>query len=188
MSTPTKQKVAKTAKPKNPRPAPAHPKYIEMIRDAIAALKERNGSSRQKIGKYIQANYKVGEGFESHLKLALRRGVTQGTLVHTKGIGAAGSFKLVKKDEAKPKRKVSKTKTAKPKTAAKPKPKADKPKTTKPKSAKAAGEKKTAKPKTKTQAKPKKTTTPKPKAATTKKPAAKKPAAKKPAAKTAKKQ
>jgi len=36
-------------------------KYIEMIAASIAALKERNGSSRQAIVKYIKANYKVGE-------------------------------------------------------------------------------------------------------------------------------
>jgi hypothetical protein len=43
-----KKKVA--AKPKKPA---AHPKYSEMVGKAIAALKERGGSSRQAILKYI---------------------------------------------------------------------------------------------------------------------------------------
>jgi len=36
-----------------------HPPYREMISAAIVNLKERNGSSRQAIKKYIHANYKV---------------------------------------------------------------------------------------------------------------------------------
>lgn len=36
-----------------------HPPYREMISAAIVNLKERNGSSRQAIKKYIYANYKV---------------------------------------------------------------------------------------------------------------------------------
>jgi histone H1/5 len=49
--TSPKKKVA--AKPKKPA---AHPKYSEMVGKAIAALKERGGSSRQAILKYIMAN------------------------------------------------------------------------------------------------------------------------------------
>ena len=36
-----------------------HPTYREMISAAIVNLKERNGSSRQAIKKYIHANFKV---------------------------------------------------------------------------------------------------------------------------------
>ena len=46
--TSPKKKVA--AKPKKPT---AHPKDSEMVGKAIAALKERGGSSRQAILKYI---------------------------------------------------------------------------------------------------------------------------------------
>ena len=49
--TSPKKKVA--AKPKKPA---AHPKYSEMFGKAIAALKERGGSSRQAILKYIMAS------------------------------------------------------------------------------------------------------------------------------------
>ena len=77
-----------------------------MIIAAILALKERNGSSRQAIEKYIKANYKVGE-VGPHLKMALKRGVASGKFVHTKGVGASGSFKVAKeeKKEKKPKKK-----------------------------------------------------------------------------------
>ena len=160
---------AKTPKKKAAPKKPAeHPKYAEMIAAAVAALKERTGSSRQAILKYIQANYKVGDNptaINARLKTALKAGVKAGTLKQSKGAGASGSFKLgEKKKEAK-------------------KPKAKKPKS--PKKAKKPA-KKAAKSPVKKAAKPKKATkSPAKKAA--KKPAAKKPAAKKPAAKKAKK-
>ncbi|EDO48287.1 predicted protein, partial [Nematostella vectensis] len=65
-----------------------HPKYSDMVVAAIGALKERNGSSRQAIEKYIKGNYKVGDGVGVHLKLALKRMSDKGKLVHTKGVGA----------------------------------------------------------------------------------------------------
>ena len=58
-----------------PKKAPSHPKYSEMINKAVSSLKERGGSSRQAILKYICANFKVEEkSANSHLKLALRAG------------------------------------------------------------------------------------------------------------------
>jgi histone H1/5 len=50
-STVSKKKIA--AKPQKPA---AHPKYSGMVGKAIAALKERGGSSRQAILKYIMAD------------------------------------------------------------------------------------------------------------------------------------
>ena len=148
----------RATKPKAPA---AHPKYVDMIRAALESLKERGGSSRQAILKYIMANFKVGNEVNSinaHLKLALKSGVKKGALKQAKGTGASGSFKLGEKPktEKKPKaKKVSKPKTAKPKKAAAAKPK------------KAAGEKKTAEKKKKSPKKaaaPKKVKTPKKKA------------------------
>ena len=93
-------------KPVAPKKQADHPPYIEMIKASIVALKERNGSSRQAIEKYIKANYKVGE-VGPHLKMALKRGAAGGKLLHTKGVGASGSFKVPKeeKKEKKPKKK-----------------------------------------------------------------------------------
>lgn len=96
-----------------------HPTYIEMVVAAIAALKERKGSSRQAILKYIQANYKVSESCNLHIKLSLKRGVAAGRLIQAKGTGASGSFKNAK-PEVKPKTKVVKKVAAKKPAAKKP--------------------------------------------------------------------
>ena len=95
---PAKSPAKKKAAPKKPA---EHPKYIEMIAAAITALKERTGSSRQAILKYIQANYKVKDNAAVHLKLALKRGVATGALVQAKGAGASGSFKVAKVEKPK---------------------------------------------------------------------------------------
>lgn len=162
------KKVAKkAAKPKKPAD---HPKYIEMITKAITELKERNGSSRQAIVKYVAANFKVGDGSATHIKMALKRGVTAGLLKQVKGAGASGSFKLAAKPAA-PKKKPAEKKPAAAAAAKKP-------------AAKKASAKK-ATPKKKPAAKKAAKTTPKKK--TVKKVAAKKASAKKPVAKKVKK-
>merc|ERR1712243_201255 len=98
-----------------------------MIKEALGALKERSGSSRQAILKYIVKHFKVGtdeKTVNNHLKLALRAGVKNGSLKQSKGSGASGSFKL---GEAKKAKKPKAKKVKKPK-AAKPKAKKEKPK------------------------------------------------------------
>ncbi|KAL8596742.1 hypothetical protein ACOMHN_046359 [Nucella lapillus] len=128
--TQTKSPKKKSSKPKKPS---NHPKYSKMIHDGLTSLKERGGSSRQALLKYIVANFNVGKDektVNNHLKLALRAGVKNGTLKQSKGTGASGSFRLGDKADksAKPKAKVKKPKAAKPKSPGKPKkPKAKKP-------------------------------------------------------------
>lgn len=164
-----KKPAAKKAKAKPKVPA-AHPKYGEMIDAAIGALKERSGSSRQAILKYITANYKVGDSAATHIKSALRRGVSGGTLKQVKGAGASGSFKLAEKTKP---AKAKKAKTPKKPVAKKPAAKKAAKKTPKKKKPVAAAKK----PVVKAVAK-------KPAAKKAKKPAAKKAApAKKPVAK-----
>merc|ERR1712018_1089835 len=107
MGAPAKKKAAKPKKPAN------HPKYSDMIKAAITSLKERGGSSRQAILKYISANYKVGDNAASHLKLALRAGVKNGSLAQSKGTGASGSFKLGAKKVAPKKKPAAKKPAAK---------------------------------------------------------------------------
>merc|ERR1711931_341037 len=113
----------KAVKAKKPAAKPTHPKYSEMIATAVAALKERTGSSRQAILKYIIAHNKVGDEKTAavHLKLALKRGVASGALKQVKGVGASGSFKLVKAEKP-----AAKPKKAAPKKAAAKKPAAKK--------------------------------------------------------------
>ena len=168
-------------RPAAPKKPAEHPPYADMIKAAILALKERSGSSRQAIEKYIKANYKVDE-VGSHLKMALKRGVSNGKLVHTKGVGASGSFKVAKeeKKEKKPKKKPAEKK----KPAAKPKKPAAKKKAKKPAAKKPAAKKPAAKKPAAKKPAAKKPAAKKPAA---KKPAAKKPAAKKPVKKAAKK-
>lgn len=38
---------------KGPKMKSSHPTYMVMVKEALQALKERNGSSRQKITKFI---------------------------------------------------------------------------------------------------------------------------------------
>ncbi len=195
-ATTSAPKSAKAKKPDASKKASDHPKYLDMTKDAIAALKERNGSSRQAILKYIMANYKVGNDqkpVNSRLKTALRNGANSGVLKRVgKGTGATGSFKLAEKAKVakavKPKKaKAPKTpkkassakkstadakKKSPKKTAKKPAAAAKKPKA----AAKQASPKKAAK---KPAAKKAKT----PKKAAAKKSPAKKPAAKKTAKK-----
>lgn len=161
-ATPKKAAVKKPA---------VHPKYGEMIAAAIASLKERNGSSRQAIAKYVKANYKVSDGSDTHLKQALRKGVVAGALKQVKGTGASGSFKLAEKPK-----KVAKKATKKPAAKKTPKKKAAAKKAKKPAAKKAPAKKAAAAPKKKA-----------PVAKKAKKPVAKKPVAKKAAKKTPKK-
>ena len=147
---------------------------------AIGALKERGGSSRQAILKYILKTYNVGadeKSVNNHLKLALRAGVKNNSLKQAKGSGASGSFKVGESAAKAKKPAAKKAKAAKPKKAKPAK---------KPKAAAAAKPKKAKSPKKAKAAKPKKPKTPKKaKAAKPKKPKATK--AKKPAKKAAKK-
>jgi histone H1/5 len=113
-ATSTKKKV-QAAKPV----LHEHPKYSEMIKQALTALKERGGSSRQAVLKYIMANFKVGRdeaSVNTHLKMALKAGVKNSTLKQSKGTGATGSFRLGAV-EKKQKKVQEKTKSAGPKKA-----------------------------------------------------------------------
>ena len=163
-----------------------HPTFAVMIAAAIAELKERKGSSRQAIEKYVAANYKVGPKYTGPLKQALKKGVEKGTLVQTKGVGASGSFKIAKPEPEKkpavkkPAAKKATTKKVTKKTPTKKAP-AKKTATKKPAAKKAAPKKattkKTASPKKKAPAKKAAGKVTK-KAAPKKKPAAKKTAKK----------
>merc|ERR1712172_47960 len=148
------KKVAKPA---------AHPPFKAMILTAIKALKERGGSSRQAILKYVVANNKVEAAKAAGpLKLALRKALAAGTIVKAKAAGkGAGKSKAGKVEKPKKVKKVKKPKAKKPKKA-----------------------KKAKKPAAKKAKKPAKKVAKKPAKKAAKKPAAKK-AAKKPAKKAA---
>ena len=117
-----------------------------MIVAAVGALKDRTGSSRQAILKYICANYKVdSKKAATQTRLALKRMTAGGELRMAKDKGkGAGCYKLAssetadkpakpakkakkaEKKEKKPAKKAKATKVTKPKSAAKLKPAAKK--------------------------------------------------------------
>merc|ERR1712088_57192 len=132
------------------------------IAAAITALKDKKGSSRQAIVKYIMANNNLGgadaKAVNSRTKVALKNGLKAGVLKNAKGTGVTGSFKLVKvekpKKAKKPKAKkpAAKKKSAAKKKTAKAKPAAKKAKSPK-NAAKKSPAKKAAKPAKKATAK-----------------------------------
>merc|ERR1739849_58617 len=112
VASPTK-KVAKKAK----TPA-VHPTYSVMIGESIKAMKDRSGSSRQAILKYICANYKVDAAKAAvHVRTALKKGVAAGALKMGAAAGkkGAGCYKLG--DKAKEEKKPKAAKGKKPKKA-----------------------------------------------------------------------
>ncbi|KAL3674211.1 hypothetical protein V7S43_000169 [Phytophthora oleae] len=115
----------------------AGPGYYDLIKEAVLALKERSGSSRHAIDKFVAA--KKGASYsKSRLNIALKRGVESGKLVPVKG-----SFKLAAEEK---KAAAKKPAAAKPaaKKAATPAKKAA-PKAKKPAAKKIATKTKTAK-------------------------------------------
>ena len=93
-----------------------HPTYAEMISSAISSLKDRTGSSRQAIAKFVCANYQVdADKAAPHLRRALKKGVEDGVFKTARQSGkGAGSYKLVvKKKKPAPSTKKSEAVTAK---------------------------------------------------------------------------
>ena len=98
---------------------PLHPKYEDMVKAAILALKDRNGSSVPAIAKYLAANYKLPDNFKKILSTQLKNLVKSEKLVKVKA-----SYKLgeaLKKAPKKPKKKVVKKKPKKKPAKKKPK-------------------------------------------------------------------
>uniref|UniRef100_M4B3N4 H15 domain-containing protein n=1 Tax=Hyaloperonospora arabidopsidis (strain Emoy2) TaxID=559515 RepID=M4B3N4_HYAAE len=166
----------------------AGPGYYDLIKEAVIMLKERSGSSRHAIDKYV-ASKKGSSYSKSRLNIALKRGVQSGKLVPVKG-----SFKLATVEKKAGVKKPVVTVSARKVLAAKPEKKSSLKKTTtkssKKPALKKAASKLAATKRAKTSKKPvvkkslaKKVSTKKPK--TTKKKVVKKSAAKKsaPAAK-----
>ena len=112
------------AKAKKPAAKKAdHPPVASMVPAAIAALKDRKGSSLSAIKKYIAANYKVDVvKLAPFIRRYLKKAVTDGKLNQVKGTGASGSFKLAKAatEEKKAKKPAAKKPAAKKPAAKKP--------------------------------------------------------------------
>merc|ERR1712144_201923 len=82
-----------------PKAASEHASYQDMITDAIVNLKDRNGSSRIALKKYVRANNKINAAdamFDSLFNRALKAGVKKGVFAQPKG--SSGGTKLAKKE------------------------------------------------------------------------------------------
>ncbi|OXV11967.1 hypothetical protein Egran_00272 [Elaphomyces granulatus] len=160
-----KKAVAVISAPKKATSS-SHASYRDMIKDAILNLKERNGSSRQSIKKYVQANNQISvasqAAFDAQFNKAIKAGVEKGEFTQPKG--PSGPVKLAKKEATK--KEVTKKVTTKTKKATTKKPapvvekieKIEKPAPAKPATKKTTGPKKVSKPKANT-AKPRKANT-----------------------------
>lgn len=162
VATPKSKKIASKKTSSVKKVAAAHPTFASMIAAAVTALKERNGSSRQAILKYVLANYKLGDAVKAqgHVRIALRKMIAAKKLIAGGAAGKKGSgcFKLpaavkaektvkkpvAKKAAKKPAVKKVAAKKAVKKTAAK-KPAAKKPVAKKPAAKKSAAKKVAAK-------------------------------------------
>ncbi|KAI1909672.1 hypothetical protein LOZ61_004877 [Ophidiomyces ophidiicola] len=81
-----------------------HASYKDMIRDAIINLKERTGSSRQALKKYVRNNNSLNvasqSAFDVQFNRAVKAGVEKGEFLQPKG--PSGPLKLAKKEATKP--------------------------------------------------------------------------------------
>ena len=80
MPAAAKKPATKKAPAKKAAAKPSHPTYQVMVQEAIKALKERKGASRQAIKKYIVSEHKVAEVSSFHFNQALKKLTEAGTL------------------------------------------------------------------------------------------------------------
>jgi histone H1/5 len=92
-------------------PVASKKSYFELAKEAIAALKERSGSSTQAIKAHIVFNHPSIKFAQHSLRSALKKGAESGKLVKVKA-----SFKLAEAEKEAPKKAVAK-KVAAPKKA-----------------------------------------------------------------------
>uniref|UniRef100_A0A672ZI13 H15 domain-containing protein n=1 Tax=Sphaeramia orbicularis TaxID=375764 RepID=A0A672ZI13_9TELE len=97
---PTKPKAAKVkTKPQKrvSKPGTGGESVSARIVKAVAASNQRTGLSLAALKKMLAAGgYDVDKN-RARIKIAIKKLLENGTLVHTKGTGASGSFKLSKK-------------------------------------------------------------------------------------------
>merc|ERR1712000_324624 len=94
---PAAKKASGAAKPKTS----SHASYQDMITDGIMNLKDRNGSSRQALKKYVRANNNITVSdnmFDALFNKSLKSGVEKGVFEQPKG--PSGGTKLAKKKPA----------------------------------------------------------------------------------------
>ncbi|PNX56428.1 histone H1 [Trifolium pratense] len=101
------EKKPKASKEKKTKTA-SHPPYFQMIKEALLALKEKNGSSPYAIAKFMEEKFKsvLPANFKKMLNLQLKNQAARGKLVKIKA-----SYKL--SEAEKPKKEKKSTKVTK---------------------------------------------------------------------------
>ncbi|KAI8921071.1 linker histone H1 and H5 family-domain-containing protein [Powellomyces hirtus] len=101
-----------------PKKAAIHPSFKDMVHSAITDMKERTGSTRQQIKKYIESNYKGlnNDTVGGYINKAIKSGVTSGDFTQPKG--PSGPVKINRASHGEDKKVVKKT-AAKPAAARK---------------------------------------------------------------------
>ncbi|XP_061703496.1 histone H1-like [Syngnathoides biaculeatus] len=97
-AAPAKTSAKKKASSGNKAPGPS---ASELILQAVAESKDRNGVSLAALKKYLAGKGYDVEKNRSRLKSVIKGMVVKGAIVQTKGTGASGSFKMSKKTEVK---------------------------------------------------------------------------------------
>ncbi|XP_012684016.1 histone H1-like [Clupea harengus] len=111
---------AKPAKRRSSKARKTGPTVSDRILKVVAASKERGGVSLVALKKGLATSgYDIGKN-NARIRLAVRRLVTNGSLIQIKGTGASGSFKIGKKPVVK-KKPIKKAKKPNAKKAKKPK-------------------------------------------------------------------
>ncbi|XP_064204736.1 histone H1-like [Anguilla rostrata] len=119
-ASPTRSPKKSPKKRRAAKPKKTGPSVRDLIVKAVTASKQRNGVSLAALKKALKAGGYNVEKNKGRIRVAVKGLVTKGTLVHTKGTGASGSFKLNKKPHKPTKKAGSKAR----KSPAKKKPKA----------------------------------------------------------------
>ncbi|QPC79847.1 hypothetical protein HYE68_010599 [Fusarium pseudograminearum] len=108
-----------------PKKASGHASYQDMITDAIVNLKDRKGSSRQSLKKYVKANNALNvtdNMFDSLFNKALKAGVDKGTAEKPEkpetALTKTKAGRVTKTTKAAPAKKAAAPKKAAPKKAA----------------------------------------------------------------------
>merc|ERR550519_1041091 len=97
IAVPKKKKVVKNKAKAGAGNKTGNPTYAKMVTEAILELKERKGSSRHAILKYMLAKYRVDAAVaQPRLNKTLKKMVENGDLVAgaKTGMSGAGCFKL----------------------------------------------------------------------------------------------
>jgi histone H1/5 len=78
------------------------PSYLTMVLEAISDLKDRRGSSKVAVQRFMTDKYRLDKSttVNSRVRTAIRSAMTRGLLTQAKGIGASGSFKLTPEGKA----------------------------------------------------------------------------------------